>query len=122
MCVGSGDGAEEMSTGQRLSTLSKAVQKRWLLNHIMGDRSRLLSSSDSLTVSSGGKSIDHSNSEGSESAGIHVDAGRRLDYQPCEDDFMTAFLNKAEVKKALNVKSDIEWKMCSSKVRCVSVL
>ena len=35
------------------------------------------------------------------------------DYEPCEDDYMAAYLNRADVKAAIHVKSDIQWSQCS---------
>ncbi len=40
-------------------------------------------------------------------------------YEPCADDYMTAFLNQASVKSALHVKADIEWVDCSRTIRLV---
>lgn len=38
------------------------------------------------------------------------------DYIPCEADYLTSYLNLAEVKKAIHARSDIEWGECSSVV------
>ena len=35
------------------------------------------------------------------------------DYEPCEDNYASNYLNKPEVKDALHVHSDIEWEECS---------
>jgi hypothetical protein len=34
-------------------------------------------------------------------------------YEPCEDDYMTTYLNQASVKEALHVHSDIVWADCA---------
>ncbi len=39
------------------------------------------------------------------------------DYEPCEDNYATEYMNLPEVKSALHVKSDIEWEECSRTVR-----
>jgi carboxypeptidase C (cathepsin A) len=39
------------------------------------------------------------------------------DYEPCASDYMTTYLNKAEVKAALHVNSDVEWRDCSRTIR-----
>jgi len=39
------------------------------------------------------------------------------DYEPCEEDYMTAYLSQSSVKQALHVKEDIEWKDCSYTLR-----
>lgn len=125
MCVeGGGDGGAKSSG--RPSQLSKSVQKKWLLNHIIGNRAApgaATTVSGGLKVSSGGRSgvgelgLEHSRSASNNGKEVHIEADRRLNYEPCEDDYMTKYLNNPEVKKALNVKADIMWKMCSSKVR-----
>lgn len=38
-------------------------------------------------------------------------------YQPCEDDWTTAYLNDADVKAAMHVKSDVRWSECSVTTR-----
>lgn len=38
-------------------------------------------------------------------------------YEPCEDDYMTSYLNQDKVKTALHVKSDIKWEDCSYTLR-----
>eukprot|EP00602_Paraphysomonas_sp_CaronLab_P007685 CAMPEP_0185024122 /NCGR_PEP_ID=MMETSP1103-20130426/7050_1 /TAXON_ID=36769 /ORGANISM="Paraphysomonas bandaiensis, Strain Caron Lab Isolate" /LENGTH=497 /DNA_ID=CAMNT_0027556995 /DNA_START=34 /DNA_END=1527 /DNA_ORIENTATION=+ len=39
------------------------------------------------------------------------------EYEPCAADYMTQYLNQESVKKALHVKSDIQWKDCSTILR-----
>ena len=34
-------------------------------------------------------------------------------YEPCEDQFSTNYLNNMDVKKAIHVRTDIEWEECS---------
>jgi len=38
-------------------------------------------------------------------------------YEPCEDDYTTSYLNRADVKEALHVKGDIDWEECSYKLK-----
>ena len=38
-------------------------------------------------------------------------------YEPCEEDYMTNYLNQAAVKEALHVKTDIDWLDCSRSLR-----
>ena len=33
-------------------------------------------------------------------------------YQPCSDDYVTAYLNRADVQRALHARSDVSWKQC----------
>jgi len=35
-------------------------------------------------------------------------------YQPCAEDFATSYLNSADVKAAIHVKSSAEWSLCSN--------
>lgn len=35
------------------------------------------------------------------------------DYEPCEDNYATIYLNRADVKEAIHVKSNIKWEQCS---------
>lgn len=37
-------------------------------------------------------------------------------YEPCEDDYLSAYLNRADVKEALHVKADIKWSDCSRQI------
>ncbi len=38
-------------------------------------------------------------------------------YVPCADDYLATYLNRADVKAALHVKSDIEWSDCSRTIK-----
>ena len=38
-------------------------------------------------------------------------------YEPCEDNYASDYLNNPDVKKALHVKSNIEWEECSRTVK-----
>lgn len=38
-------------------------------------------------------------------------------YEPCADDYMTTYLNQANVKAAIHVKDDIKWADCSRSIR-----
>jgi len=37
-------------------------------------------------------------------------------YEPCIEDFMTAYLNRADVQQAIHVKAGAKWSMCSNDV------
>jgi len=39
-----------------------------------------------------------------------------VDYEPCADDYLGAYLNRADVKEALHVKADIKWSDCSREI------
>lgn len=39
------------------------------------------------------------------------------EYEPCEEDYTTEYLNMASVKEAMHVNSDITWGMCSYTIR-----
>ena len=38
-------------------------------------------------------------------------------YEPCEEDYMTSYLNQDSVKAALHVNADIKWLDCSRTLR-----
>jgi hypothetical protein len=40
-----------------------------------------------------------------------------LDYEPCEDNYATNYMNHPDVKKALNVKPEILWDECSTTIK-----
>jgi len=65
-------------------------QRAALLNHILGSNSKL-----------------------KEAIGLEVDGS----YEPCEDDYSTTYMNRADVKAAIHVKGDIAWEECSRSVR-----
>ena len=94
---------EESSNGapavkKDLSAISGAVQRRWLLHHTAARGQ--LDKNRGLSALSPDKSLETS-----------------LSYEACEDDYMTAYLNLPEVKRALHVSTDISWTMCSSSTR-----
>jgi carboxypeptidase C (cathepsin A) len=39
------------------------------------------------------------------------------DYEPCGDNYATAYLNQESVKEAIHVNADIDWEECSYKLR-----
>jgi len=43
-------------------------------------------------------------------------------YEPCADNYMTAWLAQTNVKQAIHVKEDIEWVDCSRTIRWVRAL
>ena len=46
-------------------------------------------------------------------SGEHLLLSSDIVYEPCEDDYSSNYLNRADVKAALNVHSDIVWAECS---------
>lgn len=72
------------------------AQRLWFLHQILGSRT----------------------TEGGEKHRMLQSAEKLKDsYQPCEDDYTTAYLNDPDVKKALHVKGDIRWSECSTSTR-----
>jgi carboxypeptidase C (cathepsin A) len=41
------------------------------------------------------------------------DSENDIPYEPCEDEYSTAYLNRADVKAVIHVNEDIEWDECS---------
>ena len=41
----------------------------------------------------------------------------QADYEPCEDDYATTYLNLPEVKAALHVEPSLVWEECSTSIR-----
>lgn len=39
------------------------------------------------------------------------------DYEPCADDWSVTYLNRADVKKAIHVKGDVNWEQCSRSIK-----
>lgn len=74
------------------------AQRHWMLENIFYNASTELRNAVGL---------------GANSVGLEPVAG----YEPCEEDYMTAWINQASVKEALHVKGDIEWEQCSRKIR-----
>jgi len=56
--------------------------------------------------------LDHFSPKAKSALGLSADEK----YAPCESDYLTAYLNRADVKAALHVKSDIEWADCSRSI------
>ena len=48
---------------------------------------------------------------------LKLDAVMSDDYVPCEDDYMTTYLNRDDVKAAMHVRSSIKWGDCSRTIR-----
>jgi len=68
-------------------------QRNWLMRNAMGN----------LRMSDDAK----------KAVGLEPDAS----YEPCADDYMTAYLNQPAVKAALHVKDDLVWADCSRTIR-----
>ena len=48
---------------------------------------------------------------------LHASIPLKDEYQPCEDNYSTDYLNRADVKADLHVKSNIVWEECSRTVK-----
>lgn len=49
-------------------------------------------------------------------SGADVSLDAEGPYEPCVEDFMTAYLNRADVQAAIHVKAGAKWSMCSNAV------
>lgn len=78
-------------------------QRTWLLNHQLGAMKAEYNGANDAGLANIRKSI----------VGLEPPS----DYEPCEDQYMTTYLNLPEVKAALHVKSDIKWADCSRTIR-----
>ena len=67
-------------------------QRHWLMNHLFGDKM--------------------SSPEFKKAIGLEPVEG----YEPCEEDYMTEWVNLPAVREALHVQSDIEWASCSRSI------
>ncbi len=47
----------------------------------------------------------------------HPGVSLKEDYQPCEDNYATDYMNRMDVKTALHVNKDIDWEECSRTVK-----
>ena len=47
----------------------------------------------------------------------HPSIPLKEDYQPCEDNYATDYMNRMDVKTALHVKTEINWEECSRTVK-----
>jgi len=82
-------------------------QRTWLMNYALSNLFKkqtdgTLSSESQMTLNEIRKTIKLEPNE---------------NYEPCADDYMTQYLNQESVKKAIHVKTDIEWKDCSTTLR-----
>lgn len=66
-------------------------QRNWLMRHMIGEGHQELK----------------------KSMGLEADSS----YQPCEDDYATTYLNRADVQAAIHVKANTAWEECSHSVR-----
>ncbi len=73
------------------------TQRRFMTSYLLSD------ASDELRAAVG---LSHSHRKLADS-----------EYEPCEDDYTTDYLNRADVKAALHVQGDIKWEECSYSVR-----
>lgn len=78
------------------------AQRTWFINHML----------DGLRTAHGFSEESVKNIKGSIVGLEPVDG-----YEPCADDYMTTYLNLADVKAALHVKSDVQWLDCSRSIR-----
>jgi carboxypeptidase C (cathepsin A) len=93
---------EDSSTNKGLAHKYGRSQRVWFMNHMLNvltaDENGKLSDARAQTLSSLQKAL-----------GLEPVDG----YEPCEEDYMTRYLNRADVKTALHVKADIDWVDCS---------
>lgn len=71
--------------------VKRTVQQLWLLDHM------------------------YKHLSGSERSKLSLPTA--MAYEPCEEDWTTHYLNSAEVKRAIHVKENITWSICSKYVR-----
>ena len=76
------------------------TQRTWLMNHMLAGLTA--GEKESETVTAIRKQLKLEPVEG---------------YEPCEEDYMTSYLNQANVKAALHVQGDIDWVDCSRTLR-----
>ena len=76
-------------------------QRTWLMNHLLNGLAEQLAE-HSPVIADIRKSLKLEPVDG---------------YQPCEEDYMTAYLAQTNVKQAIHVKEDIEWLDCSRTLR-----
>jgi len=76
-------------------------QRVWMLNHFL-DSMATMEGSDPQSIQTMRDTLKLESVDG---------------YEPCAEDYMTTYLNTAEVKKAIHVKDDIEWQDCSRSLR-----
>lgn len=70
---------------------------------------------DAMALAAGYNSSDFSDALGAIKSAIKLEP---VDgYEPCVEDYMTEYLNLAEVKEAIHVKSDIDWVDCSRTIK-----
>jgi len=81
-------------------------QRTWLMNHLLDGLATQLAE-HSPVIADIRKSLK-----------LEPVAG----YEPCEEDYMTAYLAQTNVKQAIHVKEDIEWLDCSRTLRFVLLL
>lgn len=101
---------EDQSTPAGRARKNGRAQRTWMMNQMLPfanaaedpDSDRLLSAESESRLAELRKNI-----------GLEPVAS----YEPCAEDYMTSYLNQPAVKEALHVKSDIEWKDCSTTIR-----
>jgi hypothetical protein len=87
-------------------------QRTWMLNHFLPGLF-----SDLMGGKEGDTPLSAENEAALKQIRKSIGLSTNEEYVPCAEDYMTSYLNQDSVKEALHVKSDIEWKDCSTKLR-----
>jgi len=97
---------EDVRTNSGFARKFGRPQRVWFMNHMLS----------ALHVDKDGKLSDsRAKSLAAFQSALKLDPING--YEPCEEDYMTNYLNSAAVKAAIHVKSDIEWAACSRTLR-----
>lgn len=102
---------EDASTVAGRARRNGRSQRTWLMNHMLPG---LFTQKDAE-----GNELPLSEESKSTMAAIRKTIGLEpaSDYEPCAESYMTQYMNRADVKEAIHVKSDIEWEDCSTTIR-----
>lgn len=104
---------EDASTNAGKARKYGRSQRTWMLNYMLPTLfTNLLTSDNGKNTELSAESLERL-SKVKQSIGLQpID-----EYEPCAEDYMTAYLNQDKVKQAIHVKSDIAWKDCSTILR-----
>ncbi len=103
---------EEQSTNAARARKNGRSQRTWMMNY-------MLPSLFSNVVDANGNDLVLSAESEAAMADIRKSIGLSpaADYEPCAEDYMTQYLNRADVKAAIHVKEDVNWVDCSTTIR-----